>query len=279
MGLAPSESAVDSATDSAIAEVESVELCEVFSSIQGEGPCVGYSTLFVRFANCDLRCAWCDTPGSWKAPRLCRLETERGSQEFKSVSNPVPWPRVIEACESLRLGDHRYLSITGGEPLLQAPAVARLAYEARKRGTRVHLETHGAAPDALAEVAGGIDLVSMDWKFSSDVRWAKDAEGRQRGESFADLSERSLRAAAGASQVYVKAVITPNTLQEEFDEMCARVAACDPGTPLVLQPVTPTGKLREATSPQRLFDLLLLAETRLRDVRLIPQTHKIYGVL
>jgi len=271
MGLAPSE-------ETAIAAVETMELCEVFSSIQGEGPCVGYSTLFVRFANCDLRCAWCDTPTSWKAPRLCRFETRRGSQEFLSFANPVTPARVIEACEALDLADHRYLSLTGGEPLLQPEAVALLASEARKRGPLVHLETHGAAPDALAEVVDRIDLVSMDWKFPSDVHWAKDAAGKG-SESFADLSERSLRTASAATQVYVKAVITPNTQQEELEEMCARIAACDPATALILQPVTPTGKLREATSAARLVEFLLLAESKLSDVRIIPQTHKTYGVL
>ena len=34
---------------------------EVFTSIQGEGPFVGYKQLFVRFCGCNLSCKYCDT--------------------------------------------------------------------------------------------------------------------------------------------------------------------------------------------------------------------------
>jgi organic radical activating enzyme len=40
-------------------------LVELFSSVQGEGPHLGTSTLFVRFGVCDLRCAWCDSAQTW----------------------------------------------------------------------------------------------------------------------------------------------------------------------------------------------------------------------
>ena len=34
---------------------------EIFSSIQGEGPVVGYKQLFIRFCGCNLNCNYCDT--------------------------------------------------------------------------------------------------------------------------------------------------------------------------------------------------------------------------
>ena len=34
---------------------------EIFSSIQGEGPVVGYKQLFIRFCGCNLNCDYCDT--------------------------------------------------------------------------------------------------------------------------------------------------------------------------------------------------------------------------
>ena len=34
---------------------------EIFTSIQGEGPFVGYKQLFVRFSKCNLNCKYCDT--------------------------------------------------------------------------------------------------------------------------------------------------------------------------------------------------------------------------
>ncbi len=255
-----------------------MQLCEVFSSVQGEGPFVGVSTLFVRFGECDLRCAWCDTAKSWKAPRECQFETARGSQQFRRVANPVSLEQVLEACDVLELARHRFVSLTGGEPLLQAEAVLELARAIRKRGPRVHLETHGAAPDALEAVVSEIDVVSMDWKLGSDVAWA-EADARDGSLDFHDVCERSLRTALRASEVYVKVVVSPNSSDAELDEMCARIAAVDPHTPLILQPVTAAGKVRESVDPVRLQQLMMRAEAKLEDVRLIPQTHKIYGLL
>ena len=64
-------------------------LVEIFSSVQGEGPYVGVSTLFIRFGGCDLRCGWCDSPHTWKPAARCRLEQAPGSAEFREVENPV----------------------------------------------------------------------------------------------------------------------------------------------------------------------------------------------
>ena len=38
-----------------------VKIREIFESIQGEGPYIGYKQLFVRFCGCNLHCGYCDT--------------------------------------------------------------------------------------------------------------------------------------------------------------------------------------------------------------------------
>ena len=38
-----------------------VKIKEIFTSVQGEGPYVGYKQLFIRFCNCNLKCNYCDT--------------------------------------------------------------------------------------------------------------------------------------------------------------------------------------------------------------------------
>ena len=58
-------------------------------------------------------------------------------------------------------------------------------------------------------------------------------------------------------------------------ELAAR-AGCA-GAVLVLQPVTPCGGVRERPSARRLLDLAVRASRVCADVRVIPQTHPIYG--
>jgi organic radical activating enzyme len=245
--------------------------------VQGEGPHVGRSTLFVRFGECDLRCRWCDSPHTWQAAKQCRIELRRGGGERRVAANPVPIVDAIAACEALGLAEHRFVSLTGGEPLLQPAAVAALARGLRGRGPRILLETHGAAPDALEQVIDTIDVVSMDWKLASDVRRASDP-GRGPVEPFHDAHERFLRIARRAPEVVVKLVLTPASEDEEIDEAAARIAAAHPEATLVLQPVTPFGGVRAAPSAERLLEVFLRLSKALPDVRMIPQTHRQIGM-
>ncbi len=253
-----------------------VELFEIFSSVQGEGPHVGESTLFIRTARCDLRCAWCDSPRTWGPARACRIEEPPGSGTFREVANPLAPGLVLAEAERLGLAGHRMVSLTGGEPLLQASALAPLAAGLRARGPRVLLETHGLHAEALRVLLDHVDVVSMDWKLESDVRWGPGA-GAGRA-SFEALHEAFLRLARAAPEVVVKVVVTPRSREPELDRVVERVAALAPEATLVLQPATPAGAVRSAPRPEVLLRALRRAEERLERVRLIPQTHPLLGV-
>jgi len=259
-------------------ESRDASLIEVFASVQGEGPEVGRSTVFVRFGGCDLRCSWCDSPGTWRPTARCRIETMAGSGAFEDHPNPVSPDAIAEIACGLAPRPATWISLTGGEPLLQPAAVAALSARLRARGRRVYLETHGLHAEALAACVGEIDLVSMDWKLASDVRWGPRVTPLP-GEDFHDAHAEFLRVALRARGVYVKVVLTPATRDEEIDAMLERIVDVSPEVPLVLQPVTPTGGVTSMPTPARLLGWLARAETRLTDVRLIPQTHPIYGVL
>ncbi len=251
---------------------------EIFSSVQGEGTHVGAATLFVRFGGCDLRCRWCDSPHTWRPARSCRIEIARGTQRFREVPNPVPIGDVVAAAEDLELTAHPFVSLTGGEPLLQPAAVAELARAFRARGPRLLLETHGLAVEALEKVVESVDVVSMDWKLASDV-WREDDPPRERPADYHAAHTRFLRVARTAPEVVVKLVVTPASEDAEIDAFCAAVSGVDPATQVVLQPVTPWGGVREPVSAERLLGLLARISRRLPGVRLIPQTHRLYGAL
>jgi 7-carboxy-7-deazaguanine synthase len=206
------------------------------------------------------------------------VESERATGRFRTLTNPVPIRRALEAADALDVAAHRFASLTGGEPLLQPAAVRALAQGLRERGTRVYLETHGLAVAALESVVETLDVVAMDWKLSSDVRRASDSRHGPVPE-FHDEHQRFLRAARRAPEVLVKVVVTPATGDAEIDAMCDRIAAVDPGTSLVVQPVTPYGPVREAPGAERLLGLVARIARTLPGVRLVPQTHKLLGVL
>jgi organic radical activating enzyme len=253
-------------------------LVEIFSSVQGEGPHVGASTLFVRLGECDLRCCWCDSPGTWEPARTCRVEIERGSGRFAERPNPLSLEEIVAAARELEVTAHRFVALTGGEPLLQPEAVAALGHALRPLGPRILLETHGAAPEALLRVIDAVDVVSMDWKLASDVRRREDPRAGAAA-PFHDVHERFLRAALRAPEVYVKLVVTPASEDAELAEAWERIASVDASVTVVLQPVTPFGRVREAPSPQRMLALAARASRILADVRVIPQTHRLTGVL
>ena len=236
---------------------------------------MGCTTLFVRFGGCDLRCGWCDSVHTWTEAEACRVETRRGSGAFETIPNPVRVSAAVAAAEALDLGAHRFVSLTGGEPLLQPEAVGALAEALRDRGPLIHLETHGLAVAALERVVAVVDHVAMDWKLASDVRRASDRRGP--AAEFHDEHARFLAVAARQAQVEVKVVVTPASRDEEIDSLVGRIARVAPGATLVIQPVTPCGPVREAPAAVRLLEILARASQQLADVRLIPQTHKQIG--
>ena len=250
---------------------EGLNLVEVFSSVQGEGPYVGVPTLFVRLGGCDLRCRWCDSPQTWQPAADCRFELTRGSSRFRSTPNPVSLEAVVAAAEALELAAHRFVSFTGGEPLLQVEALLALSGALRPRGPRIYLETNGLAADALERAIDAFDVVCMDWKLASDVQGS--------GEPFHDAHERFLRVARCAPEVILKVVVSSASRDAELDEMAERVAKVDSAIPVIVQPVTPFGPVEQAPSAERLLALVARLSHSLADVRLIPQTHRRLGVL
>jgi len=246
--------------------------------VQGEGPDVGLSTIFVRLGTCDLRCRWCDSPDTWLPARECRIEERRGTGAFRVVANPVQVADALEACRALEAERHRFASLTGGEPLLQPEAAAALARGLRALGPHVNLETHGLLAEALDVVLPHVDVVSMDWKLASDVRRASEPKGTPPAPFHAE-HEAFLARARRAGRVVVKLVVTTASRDDEVDAAARAVGRVAPDATLVLQPVTPHGPVRERPGAERLLALAARAERCVRDVRVIPQTHPIYGAL
>lgn len=112
---------------------------EIFASLQGEGPSAGRPSTFVRLSRCNLTCVWCDTAYTWRFT---------GPDAFDRKANQLALSEEDTADRIRALGQDR-LVVTGGEPLLQAPALAKMV--ARLPAMHIEIETNGtvAPPPAL----------------------------------------------------------------------------------------------------------------------------------
>ena len=119
---------------------------EIFASLQGEGLSSGKPCAFVRLSRCNLACTWCDTAYTWRFEGDNR--PHRDGIEYERATNQVALSEPDVAARIAALGKPR-LIVTGGEPLLQAPALARVL--ALLPDMAIEIETNGtvAPPPAL----------------------------------------------------------------------------------------------------------------------------------
>ncbi len=239
-------------------------LQEIFSSVQGEGPYVGYRQIFLRFAGCNLTCAYCDTLIE-PAP-ACRCELTPGKKDFRFVSNPLTPPQVARMVETLNPAIHHSLSLTGGEPLLHNEFLLELIPLLRGCRLRIYLETNGTLPQELKRLIHLVDIIAMDIKLPGTSRlpplWDE---------------HRKFLAAARQKEVFVKIVVDEKTSFQELDE-ALRLLKEAGEVPLIIQPVTLAGG-KLGIGPER---MLLLQERALKilpQVRIIPQIHSVLNLL
>ncbi|MET0587506.1 MAG: 7-carboxy-7-deazaguanine synthase QueE [Novosphingobium sp.] len=124
---------------------------EIFASLQGEGVSSGRPSTFIRLSRCNLACEWCDTAYTWRFTGDNR--PHRDGLAFERTANQISLNEAEVASRIAALDGSR-LVITGGEPLLQAPALARML--TLLEGHHVEIETNGSvaptpALDALVD--------------------------------------------------------------------------------------------------------------------------------
>jgi 7-carboxy-7-deazaguanine synthase len=113
-------------------------------TIQGEGPSAGQLCSFLRLAGCNVKCVWCDIPQSWDWTKYDRA----------AESHPTSIGAAADLVWGLSDRGKRLVIITGGEPLLQAPALGAV-FQRILDDTgvipRLELETSGTRPLGATE--------------------------------------------------------------------------------------------------------------------------------
>lgn len=244
---------------------------EVMSSVQGEGLLVGERQIFIRLAGCNLRCAYCDTPGSFEFAQPCKVETEPGTGIFHYLPNPVGIAQLVEVIRAYGPELHHSVSFTGGEPLLFTDYLEQAIPPFKELGLQIYLETNGTLAKELAVIAEQLDFISMDIKLPST---AGNQPIWQEHLTFLETARKS------SAVTYVKVVVSQLTPAEELQQACGVIAAVDKGIPLIIQPVTPPeNSLLRIPEPATLLHMQDICHQVLDTVKVIPQTHKMLGLL
>lgn len=108
----------------------SLDIVEIFPTIQGEGPHAGTPAIFLRLGGCNLACDFCDT-------------------EFEDFKN-MPLDDILHDVMTLvESAPYKLIVITGGEPLRQP--IEHLCAIFLDNGFNVQIESNGTLYRDLPE--------------------------------------------------------------------------------------------------------------------------------
>lgn len=213
---------------------------EVFTSIQGEGPFIGYKQVFIRFCGCNLSCNYCDT-------------------DYRTVDSTEY--TVEELVEYLKEhSDCHSVSLTGGEPLLNTGFLKEFLPHCP---LPVYLETNAILAGELGEIIDYIDYISADIKLASCTN---------ENDLFSEHDR--FFTVASPKELFAKIVFDENITEEEINQCCKLGAKYN--IELVLQPKMNGAEF--APKKEVIETVLNKFLKKYKKVRLIPQTHKFLNV-
>ncbi len=219
------------------------KITEIFESVQGEGLYVGQKQIFVRFSGCNMKCKFCDT----NTDVFSFYDTQYVYERFK-----LDYPKC------------KFVSYTGGEPLLQKDFLKELLVLTKEDKFKNYLETNGTLPYALAEVIDLLDVVAMDLKLPSSTQ---DKPFWQEHRKFLEVAKKK--------EVFLKAIVGKSTIDEDVKESLNIIKDVKNDAVLVLQPNSAESS-RELNA--KLEGFCELAKNKNIKACVIPQMHKVWGV-
>ena len=125
---------------------DTLEVTEIFATIQGEGPHAGVPAVFIRLGGCNLACKFCDTDFETRET----LHIQDIVAQADRLSHFSPHSISLPKGESAKR-THHLIVLTGGEPFRQP--ISPLCQALLDAGFQVQIETNGTLwreiPDAV----------------------------------------------------------------------------------------------------------------------------------
>ena len=225
---------------------------EIFFSYQGEGIFAGIGQIFVRFVGCNLQCNYCDTKYSDKINSKTKFLTTE--QVYNSILT------IYSKNKKNFFGRKPSVSFTGGEPLLYSDFLKELIKILKKEKFEIYIETNGILFKEIKQIYKDCDVIAADIKLKSAF-----------GKNLLNLHEKFLK--ISKNKVFVKIVITKNVTDKEFTEAVLTITKISKNIKLVLQPSDFSKKTNI-----NLIKCYNTAFEYLKDVRILPQMHKIWSI-
>lgn len=129
-----------------------LQITEIFRSLQGESTRAGFPCAFVRLTGCSLRCVWCDSAYAFHGGTA--MSVEEATRDVLALSTDL-------------------VEVTGGEPLEQDAVHALIA------------RLLDAGKTVLLETGGHVDLAGVDPRVIKIV----DVKAPGSGMQHANLAE------------------------------------------------------------------------------------------
>ncbi len=160
---------------------------ETGSAVDGPG------IRFVLFTSgCCFRCKYCHNPDTWKL----------GNGRW--VTAPQVMDEVAKYVRFLAIAKGG-VTISGGEPLMQAPFVVRVLGECKRLGLHTVLETNGYLGHRISDAdLALVDLVLLDVK-----SWDPATHRRVTGSNVAPVLRFARRLSAMGKPTWVRFVLVP----------------------------------------------------------------------
>ena len=232
-------------TENAANNIKVAKIAEIFDSVQGEGPYIGYRQLFIRFCGCNLLCSYCDT------------EFDKGDEYTVS--------ELIEKVRKFNLHTFHSVSLTGGEPLLHYEFLRQFLPEIKKLNLKVYLETNGTMPKALESIIDCVDIISMDFKVDSS---AKIGDLFRKHDKFLETAKSCNK------EIFAKIVFDDNLHDFEINESINLAQKYN--IQLILQPEMQGNKIK--VSHEKIVETFNKFSEKYPDTRLIGQVHKFFDI-